>query len=91
MKRKNHSIPFSKCDISKVDTGNGDFKIGPAHSELRNKQPNQMDHCVRAYKRMLGMSREIKSLATSLPQSMWYLTERITQEDIRVTDDGFMI
>jgi len=67
MERKNHNIPLSKCNISKVEKENGKFKIGTAPSELRNKQMNQLDHCVHAYKRMLRMSREIKSLATSLP------------------------
>jgi ribosomal protein L29 len=67
MERKNHNIRFSKRNISQVETGNGKFKTGAAHSELRNKKMNQLDHCVHAYKRMLRMSREIKSLATSFP------------------------
>jgi hypothetical protein len=58
--KKNHNIPFSKCNISKVETGNGKFKKGPAHSELRNKQMNKLDHCVHADKHMLRSSREIK-------------------------------
>ena len=59
MERQNHNIPFSKCNISKVETENGKFKIRTTTSELRNKQMKQLDHCVQAYKRMLPKSREI--------------------------------